>query len=99
MDNAKCVHALTVQYVQPAAVASINFHIFPFISSACFFFISFFFFQLLLVIIVSCYILEMIWGFFPLKKNHVNTCSRQKRLERWRHKLHFFIANGSAGEE
>lgn len=63
MDNAKCVHALTVQYVQPAAVASIHFHIFPFISSACFFFISFF--QLLLVIIVSCSILEMIWGFFP----------------------------------
>lgn len=65
MDNAKCVHALTVQYVQPAAVAFLVCFIFPFISSVCFFFISFFFFQLLLVIIVSCYILEMIWGFFP----------------------------------
>lgn len=66
MDNAKCVHALTVQYVQPAAVASIHFHIFPFISSVCFFFISFF--QLLLVIIVSCSILGNDLGFFPLKK-------------------------------
>lgn len=43
MDNAKCVHALTVQYVQPAAVALLVCFIFPFISSVCFFFISFFF--------------------------------------------------------
>lgn len=45
MDNAKCVHALTVQYVQPAAVAFLVCFIFPFISSVCFFFISFFFFS------------------------------------------------------
>lgn len=64
MDNAKCVHALTVQYVQPAAVAFLVcfiFHLFH----LCVSFLFLFFFQLLLVIIVSCYILEMIWGFFP----------------------------------
>lgn len=43
MDNAKCVHALTVQYVQPAAVAFLVCFIFPFISSVFLFYFFFFF--------------------------------------------------------
>lgn len=68
MDNAKCVHALTVQYVQPAAVAFLVCFIFPFISSVCFFFISFFF------SVIACDHCELLHpgndlGVFPLKKN------------------------------
>lgn len=79
MDNAKCVHALTVQYVQPAAVASINFHIFPFISSACFFFISFFFFS-----VIACDHCELLHpgndlGVFPLKKKFTLILAPDKR--------------------